>query len=111
MNTPDNYFVEAILKNEVTIYCTLKEKVVFLKVIGAKRDWFWKKTWSLSFESKKEMINILMKLNESGAAFSFDEHGWGPSSVFIHYRDEGLVQGEIVEIFWIGGGKYRTRKR
>lgn len=111
MNAPDKYFVRAILDIEIIIYCILKEKVYFLKTIGAKRKWFWTKTWSVKFESTKDKINILMKLNESGAAFSFDEHGWGPSSVFIHYRDEGLARGEIQEIFWAGGGKYSIRKR
>lgn len=106
MSASDKYFVRAILDNEVIIHCSLKEKKVFLKNIKAKKAWFRKKTWSITFESKQEMFDILTKLNESGAAFSYDEHGWGPSSVFTHYREKGLVKGDIEEIAWTGGGKY-----
>ena len=56
------------------------------------------------------MLTIFTQLNELGAAFSFDEHGWGPSCVFIYYREKELITGEINEIAWTGGGNYVIRR-
>ena len=108
MTTENTYYVQAILDGEIIVFCDRKEKINFLKEIGAKREWFIKKTWKIKFETKEQMFGLLMKLNLDGAAFSYDEHGWGSSCVFIHYRDKGLVSGEIKEIFWIAGGKFRV---
>lgn len=111
MSYEDKYYVDAILTKEIIVSCTIKSKFKFLKRLGAKREWFRRKIWAIKFESQKEEARILMELNESGAAFSFDEHGWGPSCVFVHYREKGLVTGEICEISWSGPGKFGFRKR
>lgn len=73
--------MDSILKDDVIARCSLKERKVFLKSLGAKKVWFQKQTWSIKFESQEDMLNIFTKLNESGAAFSYDQHGWGSSSV------------------------------
>ncbi len=108
MSNESTYYVQAVLDNEIIVFCDRKEKINFLKKIGGRREWFIKKTWEIDFFSKEEMFELLMKLNIDGAAFSFDEHGWGPSSIFEHYREKGMVSGTIKEIFWTGGGSYRV---
>lgn len=57
------------------------------------------------------MLNALMTLSQDGSALSYDEHGWGPSSIYMHYRDKGLLTGEIKEIFWTGNGNFRVHKK
>jgi hypothetical protein len=102
------YYVQAILDREIIVYCTLKNKFNFLKQLGAKGNWFWKKTWTIKNDSIETMLSVITQLNTSGVAFSFDEHGWGPSSIFTYYRDNKLICGEFKEIFWIEEGIFKV---
>ncbi len=100
-------YVRSVLTKEISILCNDHEQLKFLRLIGAKRRYFISSEWVLKYSSDEDLTDLFRKLRDNGFLFSYDQHGWGPSDVFRHHRDKGLLTGKFKEIFWRGGGKYR----
>lgn len=101
-------YVRSVLTKEITILCDDQEQLNFLRSIGGKRRFFISSEWVIQYSSDDDLTNLFNKLRNKGFLFSYDQHGWGPSDLFRHYRDKGVLTGKFKEIFWTGRGKYRV---
>ena len=101
-------YVRSILSKEITILCNDSKKTKFLRSIQGKRRFLVSSEWVIRYSSNEDLAKIFEKLRNEGFLFSYDQHGWGPSDLFKHYREQGLLTGKFKEIFWIGDGKYRV---
>lgn len=102
-------YVEWIQNNKITIYCCDNGKIKTLKLLNAKRKLFSLTNWEINYRDDEELAKILSSLRDDLFLFGYDEHGWCPSGIFQHLRENGLLSGKFTEIFWNGPNKIGTR--
>lgn len=64
--------------------------------------------YTLDVATSGEKAEVFGKLRDLGFAFSAGP-GWPPSALFEQFREDGLLSGEFVEIYWTGPGERHTR--
>jgi len=89
----------SIEKTCIIINCADKKMFKILKQIGAKRKLFTRFKWILPCADKNELSNYFKYLRDYGFMFS-GGNGWPPSCVFQQLKDEGYIEGHILEIVW-----------
>lgn len=93
-------YVDWIQDFQITVYCVDDKKIKFLKSIHAKRKFFNRKYWIISYDNDYNLAKLLTLLRNENFMFSYDEHGWSPSGIFQHLREKGLLCGKLKEISW-----------
>jgi hypothetical protein len=103
-------YVAAVLNRKIVIKCNNKKKFLFLKNIGAKRRFGLGTKWYLTYKTHLDLAEQFTKLRDEGFFFSYDQHGWGPSDIIQHLKENKFVKGSFTEIFWREPNKIETRK-
>jgi len=108
MTTNLNY-VKWIHVNKITIFCEDMGQNGFLKIMGARRKFFDRKTWIINCKNEHDLADKLQRLNDNGFMFSGGPYGWNPVDIFILMREKNLVSGKVTEIVWRERGQALTR--
>lgn len=105
----DLNYVRWIQDNKITLFCENKEKILYLKKMGAKRKLFNWNEWTITYKNEQELIYILQLLNDNNFMFAGGTNGWSPTDIFILMREKQLLSGNLIEIVWRGKDKISTR--
>lgn len=98
MNTENLAYVCLIGKNAIYIICEDNKKKLFLKLMGAKREFLYRNRWILKYFSENELAEKLMSLRDHGFIFEGGMHGWTPVDIFHDLKEHGAPFGKIIEI-------------
>ena len=103
-------YVQTVLDKKIIILCNDTNKKKYLRSLGAKRKFIFRSEWVINYSTETDLGNFFSKLRNENFSFSYDQHGWGPSDLFKYLREKKLLEGSFVEIYWVGPGKYNTKK-
>lgn len=91
-------YVEAVLRNEITVACHSAQLVEELLKLGARKT---ATGASLHYSSQQELASAFTALQRLQIPFS-EGPGWPPSDVFQHLREQSLVSGRFKSVAWRG---------
>lgn len=78
-------YIVSLLDNNILIKCNDRNKIIFLKSIGAKRTLGFGIKWYLAYKTDIDLAKLFTKLRDEDFFFSYDQHGWGPSGFHQGY--------------------------
>lgn len=100
-------FVEAVQSDSILITVEDHSIAHRLEGIGFVQDSTG--TYKMGANTDAVIAKVFIELRDMGFAFSVGPPAWSPSELFEHYRKNGLVSGEFIEIYWTGPGVRHTR--
>lgn len=105
-------YVVSILDDSIVINCVNNNKELYLKKLGACRGFFKRDRWILKYcpVNRSGLAIKLEKLRDAGFYFAGAAGGWPPAAVFDLLREQGYVDGKIIEIVWRAPGEVITRE-
>jgi hypothetical protein len=86
------------------------DKASSIKALGGRKA-LLSVEWTIPYQSKKDLAQIVKSLNDLGVCFVGSTHGWPPSEILAKLKDDGLLDIGWKEIVWVEKDEYIVRDR